>query len=149
MKAIGEFCKVVRTSLLIAAALGVAAQSASAADSSSTTLCMQANYANHGNAQRLNCSSNDVRIANVTNVRDPVTHQPITSCVAGSTITFEADYNVVLNAQDRYDIGLYLSTDGDSNGNGALTGTCTSSVITRANATTTWVQLDPSEGGTC
>ncbi len=42
----------------------------------------------------------------------------------GDTATVELQVNIELNAQTRYDIGLYLATDGDPNGDGALTGQC-------------------------
>src|SRR6266567_1797524 len=134
MKTRCGFIRSIQMSVLVAVlALGVTARPAAAANVSSNTLCLQTNYANHKKGQTLGCTSNDVMIAHVTNIRD-LQGNPITTCIAGSTITFQADYEVVLTAQDRYDIGLYLDTNGDPEGDGALTGTCTSSVITATNA---------------
>lgn len=40
----------------------------------------------------------------------------------GDTTSFSATFEVLLSAQERYDIGLYFAIDGDPNGDGALTG---------------------------
>lgn len=142
--------------LSAALAFGVTAQQATAADPSrSDNLCLQTNYTNHNKGQTLGCTSNDVRIARVTNIRD-LQGNPIDSCIAGSNITFQADYEVDLTAQDRYDIGLYLATDGDLNpdgspsNDGALRGKCTSSIITGPSTSgipsnaQNFINLDPS-----
>jgi hypothetical protein len=56
------------------------------------------------------------------------------SCQCGNstdTVTFSADFKIVLTAQTRYDIGIWFSTDGDPANNGpfssdgALMGQCT------------------------
>jgi len=57
---------------------------------------------------------------------------PITQCIAGSTFSFLANFEVLLGAQARYDIGLYFATDADPNGDGALTGTCAVNLLTKA-----------------
>jgi hypothetical protein len=104
--------------------------------------CMGDRYS-QATGGHLTCTANDVRIARVTNITDPVTSQPITSCISGQRITFAADFEVDLNAQTRYDIGMYLATDGDSNSDGALTGDCAVGIITPVNAPKTFVNLDP------
>ena len=47
--------------------------------------CLQNEY-NRVNKQKLNCTANDVRIAKVTNIRDPLTGATLTSCIAGATL---------------------------------------------------------------
>ena len=74
---------------------------------------------------------NDVRIAAVNSVTD-LNGNPITQCIAGSTFSFLANFEVLLGAQARYDIGLYFATDADPNGDGALTGTCAVNLLTKA-----------------
>jgi hypothetical protein len=81
------------------------------------------------NTQKLTCTANDVRIANASNIRD-LNGNTIDTCNDGQTFSFIADFTVVLTAQTRYDIGLYFATDGDPNGNGALTGECDANIIT-------------------
>lgn len=77
----------------------------------------------------LTCTANDVRIARASNIRD-VQGNPLSQCVSGQPFSFIADFTVQLTAQTRYDIGLYFATDGDSNHDGALTGTCDVNKIT-------------------
>ena len=51
----------------------------------------------------LNCNANDVQIAQALNpvITDPCDYP-------GDSVTFSADFEVVLTAQERYDIGLYF-----------------------------------------
>lgn len=102
--------------------------------------CMQDNYTASGKTQTLNCTANDVRIAEVTDITgiqgiftDPDTGELF--CLKGSPIQFTADFDVDLTAQARYDIGLYLA-QGQTQ---ARTGTCTSSIITDQNNTTNFI----------
>ena len=90
--------------------------------------CIQDVWSAHGNKQNLVCTSNDVRLAKATNIRD-VSGNPLSQCQSGSTFSFIADFQVNLGAQARYDVGLYFATDGDSNHNGALGGTCDANII--------------------
>src|SRR5438552_16743333 len=53
--------------------------------------CLQDEY-NKVQKQKLNCTANDVRIAKVTNIRDPLTGNTLTSCIGGSTFNFLADF---------------------------------------------------------
>jgi hypothetical protein len=88
----------------------------------------------------LNCTANDVRIAKVQNVRDPVTGAPITSCTAGSTFSFLADFEILTTAsQPRENIGLYISTSSQTQ---ALTGSCTDHIISRQHPCTTNTSLN-------
>ena len=110
-------------------ALGLTVRITSAAD------CMQDIYKAGGGSGSLNCSSNDVRIAHVTNITSVSGISgtyPNQSCISGSPIEFTADFEVDLGATGgaRYDVGLYLA-QGQSQ---ALTGTCNSSIITNTNA---------------
>ena len=49
-------------------------------------------------SNKLNCTANDVRIAQVTNVRDPATGGTLSSCVLGSHFDFIADFKVVTSS---------------------------------------------------
>jgi len=73
----------------------------------------------------LNCTANDVSIANVTdvNILDDGCQFP------GDTVSFTATWNVQSTATERYNIGLYFAGEGQSS---ALTGSC--SVSTLANS---------------
>jgi hypothetical protein len=106
---------------------------------------MQTLFTAGGNSQTLGCTANDVRIASAGNVRDPVTNEPITTCIDQSTLTFKADFTVLLTAQTRYDIGLYFAVDGDTNGDGARTGQCAVSTSDLSNTSVAqFTQLDAS-----
>ena len=69
----------------------------------------------------LNCTANDIQIASVTELTiiDDGCSSP------DDTVTFTAKFEVVTTATERYDIGLWFATDGDPNGDGAISGTCT------------------------
>lgn len=71
------------------------------------------------------CTANDVSIANVTNVQ--ILDDGCTS--PSDTVTFKATWNVQSTATERYNIGLYFASQGQLS---ALTGTC--AVSTLANA---------------
>jgi len=109
--------------------------------------CMQDLWAQAGNSQNLQCTSNDVSIASASNIRD-LNGKPLDKCDAGIPFSFIADFKVVLTAQTRYDLGLYFASDGDPNGDGALTGSCSESVIRPKDPLTglgsaNFVNLDP------
>jgi len=102
---------------------------------SSAQTCVQDQY-QKVNKQKLNCTANDVRIAKVTNVRDPLTGQPITTCNGGSTFNFLADFEIVTSSsQARENIGLYIATNSQTT---ALTGACVDNIVSplHPNATT-------------
>lgn len=75
--------------------------------------------------KNLTCTSNDIRLASVTEIKilDDGCAYP------GDDVTFTATYNVVSTADKRYDVGLYFSTDSDPNNDGALSGSCTISTL--------------------
>jgi hypothetical protein len=97
-----------------------------AAGLASAQTCVQDQY-NKVNKQKLNCTANDVRIAKVTNVRDPITGHAITTCNAGSPFNFLADFEIVTSSsQARENIGLYIATNSQTT---ALTGACVDNIV--------------------
>lgn len=142
-----------RTKLPAAVLVGLALAGflAGAAPAFAVNNCMQ-DITTAGGGGTLNCNSNDVRIAHVTNI-SPVSGIQGTGtaadpfkCFSGAPIEFTADFEVDLGAQARYDIGLYIA----QNQTQALSGTCNSSVITKVNAPVTFKQLDTSDAAdTC
>jgi hypothetical protein len=143
---------------LIASSIMVACQSTPGAQSelaeqstavavAANTTCMQDIWFQHGNTQNLTCTANDVTIANASNIRD-LAGKPLAQCVQGQVFSFIADFKVRLGAQTRFDIGLYFATDGDGNHDGALTGTCSGSIIAPKDplnglGSVNFIQLDP------
>jgi hypothetical protein len=106
-------------------AVAVLAMGALAATSFAQT-CLQNEY-NQVNKQKLNCTANDVSIAQVTNIRDPQTGAKLTSCIAGANFNFIADFTIkTTSAQARENIGLYIATNSTTQ---ALTGTCVDNII--------------------
>lgn len=97
--------------------------------------CIDDVWKAHNNSQNLTCSANDVKVASAGNIKG-LDGQPLTQCVSGQVFSFIADFNVLLNAQARFDVGLYFATDGDPNKSGALTGTCDGNIISPVNAIT-------------
>jgi hypothetical protein len=92
----------------------------------SAQACLQDEY-NLVNKQKLNCTANDVRIAQVTNIRDPLTGAKLTSCFAGQTFNFLADFEIVTtSSQARENIGLYIATNSLTQ---ALTGSCVDNIV--------------------
>ena len=80
----------------------------------------------------LNCTANDVRIAKIGRVRDPVTGSAIVTCQAGQHFNFIADFQIVTtSSQARENIGLYISTDSQTQ---ALTGSCVDNIISPRHA---------------
>jgi len=73
-------------------------------------------YQAYNGGGTLNCTANDVQLASVTDV----TILDDGCAFIGDTVTFDADYEIVLTAQARHDIGIYLAEDGGD----ALFGTC-------------------------
>jgi hypothetical protein len=135
--------------LLCVVAMGGLLLGAQPASALSDNVCMQTNYTNHGLGQTLNCTANDVQVARATNIDVTSGGEchfengvKVCTCNLGGNVTFSADYEVVLTAQTRYDIGIYFATDGDPNGDGALTGACRLNTIDNVNNTTNFVNLD-------
>src|SRR6266567_881785 len=76
---------------------------------------------------KLNCTANDVSIAQVTNIRDPQTGQTLSTCFQGSTFSFVADFKIkTTSSQARENVGLYIATDSTTQ---ALTGSCVDNLI--------------------
>lgn len=128
-----------------------ASTTSAAARAASTGTCMQDVWQQHGNTQALGCSANDVSVARAVNIRG-VDGQPLGQCISGQTFSFVADFDVRLTSTQRFDIGLYFATDGDSNHDGALTGTCSGNIIQPASVdpvsgitfgSPNFIQLDP------
>src|SRR5437879_11791922 len=72
--------------------------------------CLQDEY-NKVQRQKLNCTANDVRIAQVTNIRDPATGQTLTTCFQGTNFSFLADFQIVTSTSSpRENIGLDIPT---------------------------------------
>ena len=96
------------------------------AQTATAQTCLQNEY-NLVQKQKLNCTANDVRIAQVTNIRDPLTGAPLTSCFLGQTFNFLADFEIVTSSSSpRENIGLYIATASTTQ---ALTGSCVDNII--------------------
>jgi hypothetical protein len=114
------------------------------------SVCIQDNWAAHGNTQRLTCTANDVRVAEATNI---CVHDENgdcldeSTCIEGTDVTFTADFLIDLSAQTRYDIGVYFATDGGGS-DGALTGQCVLDTLDATNAPDTFINRD-SGGDLC
>ena len=93
--------------LVFALALGLLA-AAPASATHVTDGCMQDIYNAYNGSQQLNCTANDVQLSSVTNV----TILDDGCAFPGDTVTFDADYEILLTAQERHDIGIYLAGDG-------------------------------------
>lgn len=76
-----------------------------------------------------NCTANDVRVAGVAKDTNGNYLISQSECIAGSTFDLTATFNVVTTSQSRYDIGIYFDTAGDTEHDGAKTGTCSLSTI--------------------
>lgn len=101
-------------------------QNALAQDPGIQSICMEDRAVAEGQVNHLNCTANDINIAQASNI--VITHidgQPVdpgtTTCVSDKDVTFEADFDVVSTASARYDIGLYFNREG---GPDARNGTC-------------------------
>src|SRR5262245_35622364 len=97
------------------------------AQPASAQTCIQDVWKAHGNTQNLNCTANDVTLSQATNINITTGGSctaGVCSCFAGQTVTFTADFRMDLTAQDRFDVGFYIATDGDPNNDGAITGQC-------------------------
>lgn len=75
--------------------------------------------------KKLECTANDVSIANVTNIQilDDGCQSPT------DTVTFKAIWDVQSNSSERYDIGLYFATQGQTS---AKNGVCSVSTLPNA-----------------
>lgn len=112
--------------------------------------CIQDVWQAHGNKQGLNCTANDVSLSSVDNicVDDGMGGcLAENTCIGGSMVTFTADFTMPLTAQERFDLGLYLASDGGGS-DGALTGQCIDNVVTAGNSST-FINNDPSPPDFC
>lgn len=118
---------------LLALAGGLTPQPASA------QTCLQNEY-NLVQKQKLNCTANDVRIAAVTNIRDPLTGATLTSCIGGKAFNFLADFEIVTSSSSpRENIGLYIATNSTTQ---ALTGSCVDHIISNNHPCTSNTSLN-------
>ncbi len=93
--------------------------------------CLQDEY-NNVTKQKLNCTANDVRVAEAVNIRD-LSGNPLTTCIQGATFDFIADFEIVTSStSSRSNIGLYFATD---NVTSALAsgGSCVDNIIPPVN----------------
>jgi hypothetical protein len=83
------------------------------------------NYCVQSNLQvsKLNCTANDTKLAGVKSVSGVPVISP-TECTKDETFSLTGTFLLQTNASERYDIGITFSSDGDPNGDGARTGTC-------------------------
>ncbi|MFC1711891.1 SdrD B-like domain-containing protein [Patescibacteria group bacterium] len=90
----------------------------------------------------LNCTANDVGIAEVTNViiLDDGCMYP------GDQVEFQATYTIVSTASERHDVGVYFATDGDPNSDGALSGSCDIGIMPY-DPSPPWLDLDGTGDG--
>ena len=73
----------------------------------------------------INCTANDIQLSTATNI---VIDDPCEVVQPGDpvdTVTFTADFTVILTAQARHDLGIWFSNDGDPNNDAAESGSCT------------------------
>lgn len=89
--------------------------------------CLQDEYTASGGG-KLQCTANDVQLAAVKNVQ--VIGGVGNKCLAGQTFSFIADFEVVTtSSKTRSNIGLYFGTGVGANQIGALSGSCSDSII--------------------
>ncbi len=110
--------------------------------------CIQDVWQAHGNKQNLTCTANDVTLSSATNINITAGGSCATGvcqCNENQQVTFTADFEMDLTADTRYDIGFYIATDGDPNGDGAITGQCTATASLAGNTQqATFFNLDAS-----
>eukprot|EP00899_Mesostigma_viride_P009067 jgi/Mesvir1/18161/Mv09458-RA.1 len=90
----------------------------------------------------LGCAANDVTLSAASNLTllDDGCRFP------GDTVSFHAVFEVKLGAQARMDIGIWISSDGDVNRDGAKTGTCMAATLPYA-PNPPWLDSDGVVGG--
>lgn len=92
----------------------------------------------------LNCTANDIQISGVAKNPDGTDKLEIVDdgcAYPGDTVTFTATFDVMVTAKERHDVGIYFVTDGDPNGDGAISGACNISTMPYAPAPD-WLDLD-------
>jgi hypothetical protein len=119
---------------MVTAGLLVSAQPASAVDSGPTispSACMQRIFIGDNtnpvtNANKLNCTANDIRIARAISVSP-------SSCFEGETFDLTGTFEINVTANARYDAGFFFRTDGGINARGdgtTASGVCSLSALT-------------------
>jgi len=76
---------------------------------------------NEVGGRNFGCTAGDVRLGEVDEATITIEED---KCLTDGTITFTADFTVVLTAKERFDIGIWFATDGDENGDAARSGEC-------------------------
>ena len=93
--------------------------------------CLQDEY-NNVSKQKLNCTANDVRVAEAVNIRD-LSGANFSTCFEGSTFNFIADFEIVTSStSSRSNIGLYMATQGTTSAL-AHGGSCVDNIIQPGN----------------
>src|SRR5262245_4241685 len=75
----------------------------------------------------INCTANDVALTDIVPGSLVILDDGCTS--KNDTVTFIAQGIYELTTQQRFDIGTFISTDGDPNGDGAQTGKCVRDIL--------------------
>ena len=106
--------------------------------------CMEDVYQVVGdNSQSLNCTANDVQLTEPS-FEFPVSEEVDGCEQPGDTANIILSLDVLLTAQARYDIGMYLSLDAGD----ALTGSCAIGTLPYAIAPSPFTDLDSTEDNT-
>jgi hypothetical protein len=93
--------------------------------------CLQDEY-NNVAKQKLNCTANDVRVAEAVNIRD-LGGSNFSTCFEGSTFDFIADFKIVTSSTStRSNIGLYFANQGTTSAL-ATGGSCVDNIIQPGN----------------
>jgi hypothetical protein len=137
--------------VLVAGGVLVGPQTASAVDNGPTQegqICMQRVFGTPvTNANRLNCTANDIRISRALSV-SPSSCQASGDPSNPSHFTLEATFETIVTANARYDAGFFFRIDGGANARGdgsGATGICSLSALTPGVSPA----LDPGDGDTC
>jgi hypothetical protein len=128
-------CTVLRIAVATGLLLGVVAGASAANPPVAVNGCVSEVF-----GANVVCTANDVQLTDIIN---PVI---LDGCdFVGDTATFTGTAVVQLTAQARYDVGIYISSDGDPNGDDAESGTCDITILSNA-PSPPFVNLD---GDTC
>jgi hypothetical protein len=76
------------------------------------------------------CTANDVQLTGI--IDSSIVILDDGCAFPGDTVTFTANGTIQLTAQQRFDIGIYLSTDGDPNGDTSESGSCQINTLNNA-----------------
>jgi len=89
----------------------------------------------------LGCTANDVQITGISVAGGPA------SCTGGQNITLDLDLTVQFGSADRYDIGIFISNDGNSPQNLPANGGAASCSVASLPTTSPFLDLDPGPWG--